>query len=104
MKKDQTLSEAFLAVRPFLWDGIEKHNGKDAWICSATVSAYNEKAISKTHACDIKNIVMNRIHPYCSINGYVIAKYGAQKMSDKNLQQYRHAWLIELSNEFAKQS
>ena len=62
MKKDQTLSEAFLAVRPFLWDGIEKRNGKDAWICNATTSTCNKKAISKAHA-----------------------------------------WLIELSNEFAKQ-
>ena len=103
MKKNQTLSEAFLAVRPFLWDGIEKRTGKAAWICNATTSACNEKAISKAHALDIKNIVMNRIHPYCSIISHVFAKYGAQKMSDKSLQQYRHAWLIELSNEFAKQ-
>lgn len=104
MKKDQTLSEAFLAVRPFLWDGIEKRNGKNVCICNATISACNEKAISMAHAQDIKNIVMDGIHPYCTINSYVFAKHGAEKMSDKNLQQYRHAWLIELSNEFAKQS
>ena len=103
MSKDQTLSEALLAVRPFLWDGIEKRNNKDVWICFATTTASKEKAISKNHARRIKSIVMGRIHPYCSINSYVCVKYGAQKMSDKNLQQYRHAWLIHLAQEFSKE-
>ena len=113
MSKDQTLSEAFLAVRPFLWDGTlgSIKQVTAIGICAATDIANMRKMVTREQAAFIKDTVTGRIREASkgrcvTVHNYLRVKHGVTYGRDtcKAIQDYRHAWLIELSNEFAKQS
>ena len=49
---------------------------------------------------------MDRIHPSSSVRGYLVRVHGVMleevgALRPKMIQDYRHAWLIELSKEFS---
>lgn len=116
MTKARTLSEAFLTVRECLWDGKQGLNSctssKEVCICHAAMLAEIVGLITKKHSGQIRNIVSERLAPYTTVNSYLYGAHGVAKPhgSDEwavlsvKFQDYRHAWLIELSKEFADEA
>ena len=112
-KPASNLSEAFLNVREYLWDGTlgSIKQVTAIGICAATDIANMRKMVTKEQAAFIKDTVTNRIRiasggRCVTVHSYLRTKHGVTYGRDtcKAIQDYRHAWLIELSNEFAKQS
>ena len=104
-KPASNLSEAFLNVREYLWDGSAQDT-RNSMICFATTEARKAGAITSNHSTCIKDIIQRRLCGYTGVHSYL--RYGqgvpTTALCAKTVQDYRHAWLIELSNEFAKQS
>lgn len=112
-KPASNLSEAFLNVREYLWDGTlgSIKQAKGIGICTATDIANMRKMVTREQAAFIKDTVTDRIREASkgrcvTVHSYLRVKHGVTYGRDtcKAIQDYRHAWLIELSNEFAKQS
>ena len=109
MKKDQTLSEAFLAVREYLWDGTPDttKQAKGIGICTAADIAKMRKMVTEEQAAFIKDTVTDRIRiasggRCITVHNYLRVKHGVTYGRDtcKAIQDYRHAWLIHLAQEF----
>ena len=111
-KTASNLSEAFLAVREYLWDGsldtLKQANA--ICICNATDIAKMRKMVTKKQAAFIKDTVTERIstasngrcvtvHNYMRVMHGVVWGYN----TCKDIQNYRHGWLIKLSREFANE-
>ena len=112
-KAASNLSEAFLKVREYLWDGSldTLKQVKAISICNATDIAKMRKEVTKKQAAFIKDIVTERIriasNGRCvTVNSYMRVMYGMSWGQDtcKDIQKYRHGWLIKLSKEFADES
>lgn len=100
----KTLSEAFLKVRDYLWDGTGDYAQafpKQECICLAASLAGRDKVITLEHRNMIQHIMQERLYPYASVTTYVRGEHNVDKPSARDIQEYRHAWLIELSKEFA---
>lgn len=104
-KTANNLSEAFLAVRDFLWDGkcpyADVFPSQESCICLAATKAKRAHCITSEQRDMIHHIVQSRLGNYSLVTRYVIAVHGAIKPSAQAIQDYRHAWLIELSKEFS---
>lgn len=104
-KPAKTLSEAFLAVRNFLWDGkcpfTDVYSAQESCICFAATKAKRAHCITPEQRDMIQHIVQSRLGRYVYVTHYVIEVHGAIKPSAQAIQDYRHAWLIELSKEFS---
>lgn len=100
-KTAETLSEAFLAVRKYLCDGdLPTESGKTQMICFAARDALNAKRISREHCTEIRDIVEERLSPVTTVRSYLSYKHGGVNPTVQQVQDYRHAWLIHLSEEF----
>lgn len=101
-KPAKTLSEAFLAVREFLWDGRSYPIKQEEMICFAATNAYKAGAISLEHRGTIEEIVNQRLYPYSGVRTYLtmVLGVGTEDRNSQQVQDYRHAWLIALSEEF----
>ena len=111
-KPASNLSEAFLNVREYLWDGtlgsIEQATA--IGICAATDIANMRKMVTREQAASIKDIVTDRIREAykgrcVTVHSYLRIKHGVTYGRDtcKAIQDYRHAWLIHLAQEFSKE-
>lgn len=108
-KTASNLSEAFLAVREYLWDGqLDTVKQKAICICDATDIAKMRKMVTKTQAAFIKDTVTERIRTASNgrcttVSGYmrIIRGMAWGRGTSKVIQNYRHGWLIKLSREFA---
>ena len=104
----KTLSEAFLTVRDFLWDGkcsfAEVFPQQESCICFAATKAKRAKRITLEQRDMIHHIVQSRLAPYSFVTRYVVEVHKAVNPSTEAIQDYRHAWLIELSKEFANET
>ena len=109
-KTASNLSEAFLAVREYLWDGSldTLKQAKAICICNATDIARMRKMVTKKQAAFIKDTVTERIRT--ASNGRCITVHSYMRVmhgvvwgcnTSKNIQSYRHGWLVKLSREFA---
>ena len=103
-----TLSDACLAIREFLWNGSCPYadvfpNQKIA-ICHAAIQALHTDAITNSQMQKITDVIMDRIHPNASVRGYLVRVHGVKPEEVGTLlpkiQEYRHAWLVHLSEEF----
>lgn len=100
----KTLSEAFLKVRDYLWDGRGKYSDvyprKEMCICLAASLAKKANVITLEQRERICDTVMSRIYPHAVVRQYVHKELKVVKFNSKELQDYRHAWLIHLAQEF----
>lgn len=107
-KTANNLSEAFLRVRKYLWDGtgyfVNAYPKQESCICFAAMLAERTNAITPEQRNKIESIVQSRLGNYLLVPHYVIGVHGAIKPSEQAIQDYRHAWLIELSKEFADET
>ena len=108
-KTASNLSEAFLAVRAYLWDGSldTLKQAKAICICDAAVIAKMRKMVTKEQAAFIKDTVTERIRTASNgrcttVHNYMRVMHGVVWGCDtcKVIQNYRHGWLIKLSREF----
>lgn len=106
-KKNQqakTLSEAFLKVREHLWNGRGAFESvfpnQEQMICFAAIRAKNLGKISKDHYKKITEVVQTRLDPHTSIRSYLNDHYPNDLKNHRSIQDYRHAWLIHLAQEF----
>lgn len=112
-KTASNLSEAFLNVREYLWDGTPGSIKLTVAIsiCAATDIAKMRKMVTKKQAAFIKDTITDRIRTSSNgrsvtVHNYLRVKYGViyGRATCKAIQDYRHAWLIELSKEFADET
>ena len=113
LKTASNLSEAFLNVREYLWDGTPGSIKQPTaiCICDATNIAKMHKMVTKEQAAFIKDTVTDRIRTSSNgrsvtVHSYLRVMYGVLYgcATCKAVQDYRHAWLIELSKEFADET
>ena len=97
------LSEAFLRVREYLWDGTgdfaNVYSKQESCICFAAVLAKRAKAITQEQRDMIESIVQLRLHPHNFVSGYMRKELNVNPTM-REAQMYRHGWLIKLSREF----
>ena len=97
------LSEAFLRVREYLWDGTGDFanvcSKQETSICFAAVLAERAKAITQEQRDMIESIVQLRLHPHKFVSGYMRKELNVN-LTMRVAQMYRHGWLIKLSREF----
>lgn len=102
-KTANNLSEAFLRVREYLWDGTgdfaKVFPKQESCICFAAVLAKRAKAITQEQRDMIESIVQLRLHPHNFVSGYVRKELNVNPTM-REVQKYRHGWLIKLSREF----
>lgn len=102
-KTANNLSEAFLRVREYLWNGTgdfaDVFPKQESCICFAATKAMRAKAITLEQRDMIQSIVHLRLHPYTFVTRYMHEVFSANP-STKEVQMYRHGWLIKLSREF----
>lgn len=111
MERAKTLSEAFLRVREFLWDGscpyADVFPNQEMAICHAAMQALRKGVITVGQMQKITDVVMDRIYPNASVRGYLIRVHGIKPEEVgvllPKIQEYRHAWLIALSKEFKEE-
>lgn len=110
-KTANNLSEAFLKVRNYLWDGTGElahvFPRQDICICFAATKAKKDKAITAQHTAKIHEVMMDRLGYGTTIHRYLRRNHGITDRTPeitKQIQDYRHAWLIALSKEFADES
>ena len=112
-KTASNLSEAFLNVREYLWDGTPGSIKLPVaiGICAATDIAKMRKMVTKKQAAFIKDTVTERIRTASNgrcvtVHNYLRVMHGVVWGCNtcKDIQNYRHAWLIELSKEFADET
>ena len=107
-----TLSDACLAIREFLWNGscpyADVFPSQEMAICHAASLASRKGAITTPQMQKITGVIMDRIQPNASVRGYLVQVHGVKPEEVGTLlpkiQEYRHAWLIELSKEFADET
>lgn len=106
-------SEAFLNVREYLWDGTldSMKLPLAIGICTATDIAKMRKMVTREQAAFIKDTVTDRIRiasggRCATVHNYLRVMHGVVygHTTCKAIQDYRHAWLIELSKEFADET
>lgn len=111
-KTASNLSEAFLAVRAYLWDGSPNtmNQVKTVSICNAAEIAKMRKMVTRKQAAFIKNTVTERIRTASNgrcvtVNSFMRVMYGVTWGQDtcKDIQKHRHGWLVKLSREFANE-
>ena len=103
-----TLSEACLAIREFLWNGscpyADVVPNQEVAICRAASVALLKDAITIAQMQKITGVIMDRIHPSASVRGYLVRVHGVKPEEVgallPKIQEYRHAWLVHLSEEF----
>lgn len=102
-KTANNLSEAFLRVREYLWDGTGDFANvspkQESCICFAAVLAKRAKAITQEQRDMIESIVQLRLHPHNYVSGYMRKELNVNPTM-REAQMYRHGWLIKLSREF----
>lgn len=102
-KTANNLSEAFLRVRKYLWDGtgdfINVFPKQESCICFAAVLAKRAKAITQEQQDMIESIVQLRLHPHNYVSRYMRKELNVNPTM-RVTQMYRHGWLIKLSREF----
>lgn len=112
-KTASNLSEAFLNVREYLWDGTPGSAKLPTaiGICVATDIAKMRKMVTREQAAFIKDTITDRIRiasggRCVTVVNYLRVKHGViyGHTTRKAIQDYRHAWLIELSKEFADEA
>ena len=108
-KTASNLSEAFLAVREYLWDGSLNTLKQTTaiCICNAADIAKMRKMVTKEQAAFIKDTVTERIRAASNgrcvtVHSYMRVMLGKTWGLDtcKDIQSYRHGWLVKLSREF----
>ena len=102
-KTANNLSEAFLRVREYLWDGTGDFANvspkQESYICLAAVLARRAKAITRKQRNMIVSIVQLRLHPHDCVSAYMRKELNVNPTM-RVAQMYRHGWLIKLSREF----
>ena len=102
-KTANNLSEAFLRVREYLWDGTgdfaDVYPKQEACICFAATKAMRAKAITLEQRDMVQSIVQLRLHPHTFVRQYLGEVLNTYPTT-KEVQMYRHGWLIKLSREF----
>ena len=102
-KTANNLSEAFLRVREYLWNGTgnlaDVFPKQETSICFAATKAMRAKAITMEQRDMIQSIVQLRLHPYNFVSGYMRKELKVNPTMSE-VQMYRHGWLIKLSREF----
>ena len=102
-KTANNLSEAFLRVRDYLWDGTgnftDAYPKQETCICFAATKAMRAKAITLEQRDMIQSIVQLRLHPHTVVSRYVHEELNTDPTT-RMVQMYRHGWLIKLSREF----
>ena len=102
-KTANNLSEAFLRVREYLWDGTGDFANvipkQESCICFAVILAKRAKAITQEQRDMIESIVQLRLHPHNFVTGYMCKELNVNPTM-RLAQMYRHGWLIKLSREF----
>ena len=107
-----TLSDACLVIREFLWDGSCPYAAvfpnQEMAICHAASVALHKDAITIAQMQKITGVIMDRIHPSTSVRGYLVRVHGVMLEEVgallPKIQEYRHAWLVHLSEEFKNES
>lgn len=111
-KTASNLSEAFLTVREYLWDGSPNTmaQGKAVSICNAAEIAKMRKMVTRKQAAFIKNTVTERLRTATNgrcvtVNSFMRVMHGVTWGQDtcKHIQTHRHGWLVKLSREFANE-
>lgn len=102
-KTANNLSEAFLRVREYLWNGAgdlaNVSPKQETSICFAATKAMRAKAITLEQRDMIQSIVQLRLHPHNFVSGYMRKELNVNPTM-RETQMYRHGWLIKLSREF----
>lgn len=102
-KTANNLSEAFLRVREYLWDGTsdlaDVFPEQEFSICFAATKAKRANAITQEQRDMIESIVQLRLHPHIFVSGYMRKGLNLNPTM-REAQMYRHGWLIKLSREF----
>jgi hypothetical protein len=102
-KTANNLSEAFLRVREYLWDGVgdiaNVFRKQETSICFAATKAMRAKAITLEQRDMIQSIVQLRLHPHNFVSGYMRKELQVNPTM-REVQMYRHGWLTKLSREF----
>jgi hypothetical protein len=92
---------AFKAAQPYLWVGVgDFRNSQVTRICRALQVAYSHGEIKWTPEQDACDIVMARLNPSATVDGYVLRRLGVLSCTDAQLQAFRHRWVNELIREF----
>ena len=107
-----TLSDACLVIREFLWDGSCPYAAvfpnQEMAICQAASVAVRKDAITIAQMQKITDVIMDRIHPSVTVLGYLVRVHGVMLEEVgallPKIQEYRHAWLVHLSEEFKNES
>lgn len=102
-KTASNLSEAFLRVRDYLWDGTgnftDAYPKQETCICFAADKAERAKAITLEQRNKIQDIVQQRLSPHTVVSRYVRAELNTNPTT-RTVQMFRHGWLVKLSREF----
>ena len=102
-KTASNLSEAFLRVRDYLWDGTgnftDAYPKQETCICFAADKAKQAKAITLEQRNKIQDIVQQRLYPHTVVSEYVRAELNSDPTT-RVVQRFRHGWLVKLSREF----
>lgn len=91
----KAIAAAFRAAKPHLWDG-RKVLGRPT-ICGA---------LYDTHLANwslARDVVMDRLHPNATVWNWLHerANVPVRRLTDRRVQQHRHAWLDKLIEEFS---
>lgn len=110
--KKGSIGEAFLEAIPYLWDSrfICKPQ-KTPFICVALYYAYMDDRISSEQFKTAKHLIQDRLTykngvQASTVTGWLQSK-GYLKMGNlnktdwKNVQEYRHRWMMAMAEEFA---
>jgi len=97
---NKKIAAALRKAVPFLGTGTYSQNTTD-YVCWAVENA-NGQSKSVTHL--ISDMIHDRISPFASVRGWLLnnSNIPEKKLTRKNLQAYRHAWLQSLIEEFSK--
>ena len=95
---NKKIAAALRKAVPFLSTGTYSQNTTD-YVCRAVENA-NGESKSVTHL--ISDMIHDRISPFASVEVWLgnEANIPREKLTRKNLQAYRHAWLDSLIKEF----
>ena len=102
-KTASNLSEAFLRVRDYLWDGTgnftDVYPKQEICIYFAANKAKRAKAITLEQRNKIQGIVQQRLYPYTSVSRYMRTELNSDPTT-REVQMFCHGWLVKLSCEF----
>jgi hypothetical protein len=94
-------------AKSWLWDGLDKRNGKEEYICIAVKHANYGYVKYSASIRMVADMIQDRLGMHdgftLDVEGYLdyILKIDYKLLTNKNMQAYRHRWLDSLIKEFS---